>query len=53
MVLEIRQNGAAEKERNRLRAHLSRARVLYNEVAFTFSVSTNRAECGTSQLNGL
>ena len=60
MVLEIRQNGAAEKERSRLRAHLSRARVLYKDVAFTFkdvaftfSVSTNRAEYSTSQLNGL
>ena len=53
MVLEIRQNGAAEKERSRLRAHLSRARVLYKDVAFTFSVSTNRAEYSTSQLSGL
>ena len=60
MVLEIRQNGAAEKERSRFRAHLLRARVLYKDVAFTFkdvaftfSVSTNRAECSTSQLSGL
>ena len=60
MVLEIRQNGAAEKERSRFRAHLSRARVLYKDVAFTFkdvaftfSVSTNRAEYSTSQLSGL
>ena len=47
------ENGLGDKERCWLRAHLLRARVLYNELAFTFSVSTNRAEYSTSQLSGL
>ena len=53
MAWRIRQNDVGEKERSRHCAHLSRARVLYKDVAFTFSVSTNRAEYSTSQLSGL
>ena len=49
----IRQKGEGDRERRSGGDGLSRARVLYKDVAFTFSVSTNRAEYSTSQLSGL